>query len=60
MSPVAVLVRVAGQDAVNASADHLQERVLVEMGIAGVIEGIGKSSRQSDALIEPADGETPG
>jgi hypothetical protein len=35
---VVVLVLVAGQDAINAGADHLQEGVLGEVGVARVIE----------------------
>jgi hypothetical protein len=32
-----VQVLVAGQDAVNAGADHLQEGVLRQVGVAGVV-----------------------
>jgi hypothetical protein len=52
---VVVLVFVAGQDAVDATADHLQEGVLGKVGVAGVVESIGESPREPDALIELAD-----
>ena len=51
-----VLVRVAGEDAVDAAADHLQERVLGQVGVAGVVQGIGEGPSESDALVEPANG----
>jgi hypothetical protein len=53
---VVVLVRVAGQDAVDAGPDHLQERVLGEVGVAGVVEGAGEGPGEPDAPIELADG----
>jgi hypothetical protein len=56
----AVLVRVACQDAVDAEPVHLQEAVLSEVGVAGVIEGFGKGPGEPDALVELADGEQPG
>jgi hypothetical protein len=57
---VVVLVKVAGQDAVDATADHLQERVRGEVGVAGGVEHVGQDSRESDALVELAKGEQPG
>src|SRR5262249_37694014 len=57
---VVVLVLVAGQNAVDAGADHFQQGMLDERGGAGVIEGIGEGLRESDALIELADREQPG
>ncbi len=57
---VIVLVFVAGQDAVNAKADHLQEAVLGQVGIAGVVQGPGEDSGQPDALVELPDGEQAG
>jgi hypothetical protein len=57
---VVVVVLIAGQDAVDARADHLQERVLGKVRVAGVVEGFGKGPRQADALVESADGEQPG
>jgi hypothetical protein len=50
----------ASQDAIDAGPDHLQERVLGKMRITGVIESIGKSPGQADALIERADGKQSG
>ena len=55
-----VLVRVAGQDAVDPAADHLQEGVLGQVGVAGIIEGRGEGPGEPDALVELADGEQPG
>ena len=57
---VVVLVLVASQDAVDAGTDHLQERVLGQVRVAGIIEDIGKSLGEPDALVELADGEQPG
>src|SRR5262245_28894763 len=39
---------------------HLQETVLGEVGIAGVVEGAGIGPCQPDALVELADGQQPG
>ena len=55
-----VLVRVAGQDAVDPGADHLQEGVLGEAGVPGIVEGLGEGPGQADALVELADGQQPG
>jgi hypothetical protein len=49
---VLVLVLVTGQDAVDAGAGHLQEGVLGEVGVAGVVEGAGVGPGEPDALIE--------
>ncbi len=35
-----VLVLLAGQDAIDAGADHLQEGVLGPFRVAGVVKGI--------------------
>jgi hypothetical protein len=48
------------EDAVDAGPDHLQERVLGEVGIAGVVQGLGEGPGQADALVERADGQQPG
>ena len=55
-----VLVLVAGQGAVDPAADHLQERVLGQFTVAGVVEGLGEGPGKADALVELADGEQPG
>jgi hypothetical protein len=57
---VVVLVRVAGEDAVDPAADHLQEGVLGQLRVAGVVERIGEGPGQADLLVELADGEQPG
>src|SRR5262249_43902310 len=57
---VVVLVKVAGQDAVDAGPDHLQEALLGQVGVAGVGQGIGEGPGQADLLVELADGEQPG
>jgi hypothetical protein len=57
---VVVLVRVRGQDVVRAGADHLQERVLREAEVAGVVQGAGVGPGQAEALVERADGEQSG
>jgi hypothetical protein len=49
---VVVLVLVVGQDAKDADADHLQEAVPHEVGIAGIVEGVGEDPSESDALVE--------
>ena len=55
-----VRVLVAGQDALDARAHHLQEGVVGEMGVARVVEGLGKGAGEPDALVELADREQPG
>jgi hypothetical protein len=57
---VVVLVRVAGQDAVDPRADHLQEGVRGEAGVARVVQGVGDGPGQADTLVERADGEQAG
>jgi hypothetical protein len=57
---VVVLVRIADQDAIDAGADHLQEDVFGESGVAGVVEGLGDGPGQADTLVERADGEQSG
>jgi hypothetical protein len=57
---VAVRVLAAGEDAEDTGADHLQEAVLSEVGVAGLVEGIGEGPGQADALVELADGQQPG
>src|SRR5262249_23746912 len=57
---VVILVLVAGEDAVQAGAEHLQARVLNQAGVAGVVDGRGELGGEAEALIELADGEQPG
>src|SRR5262249_9594705 len=45
---------------VDPGANHLQESVLREVGVAGVIERVGEGPGQSDALVELADGQQSG
>ena len=52
-----VLVGVAGENAVNAGADHLQNRMLDEIGVAGIVEDSGESVRQAELFIELAERE---
>jgi hypothetical protein len=57
---VVVLVRVAGQDTVDAAADYRQEGMLGEALVAGVVERVREGPGEPDALIELADGQQPG
>src|SRR5262249_2563861 len=57
---VIVLVLVAGEDAVDAGADHLPVGVLGEVGVAGVVQGVGEGAGETDTFVELADGEQPG
>jgi hypothetical protein len=57
---VVVLVLVAGEDAVDAGADHLQERVFHEVGVAGVVQDVCEGPGEPDALVELAKGQQPG
>ena len=43
-----VLVRVAGENVVNAGADHFQEGVLAQVRVAWAVENSGKSCRQPE------------
>jgi hypothetical protein len=52
---VVIPVPLAGQDAVDAGADHLREPVLGKPGVARVVESVGESPREPDALIELTD-----
>jgi hypothetical protein len=45
---------------IDTGADHLQESVFGEIWVARVIESLGKSPGQVDALIELADGKQSG
>jgi hypothetical protein len=57
---VVVRVLVAGQDAVDAGADHLQEGVLGQGRVTGVVQGVGEGPGESDALVELPDGKESG
>jgi hypothetical protein len=54
---VVVLVFVASHDA-EATAHHLQEGVLREFGVAGIVEG-GEGQSQTEAQVERAEGKQP-
>jgi hypothetical protein len=54
---VVVLVLVAGQNAIDAGADHLQKGVLGEVMVAGVLEHFHEGPGEPDALVELAHGE---
>jgi hypothetical protein len=56
---VVVLVLVAGQDTVDTGADHLQERVLGEVGVARVVQSVCEVTGEPDAVVELANGEQP-
>jgi hypothetical protein len=49
---VVVLVLVAGQDAIDPGADHFQEGVLREVGVAKVVERLGEGPGEPEALVE--------
>jgi hypothetical protein len=53
---VVVLIGVTGEDTVDAGADHLQEGVFGEVGIAGIVEGVGEVAGQSEEFVELAEG----
>lgn len=55
-----VLVRVVGEDAVHAGANHLQSGVLDKLGIARVVEDGGEGSGEPKGFIELAEGKEPG
>jgi hypothetical protein len=54
------VVLVAGQNAVDPGPDHLEEGVLAEVRIAGVVEGVGEGPGEANALVELADGKQSG
>jgi len=54
-----VLAYLPGQDAVDPGPNHLRERVLRALAVAGVIEGIGACPCQPDAFVELEDGQQP-
>ena len=49
---VVVLVFVTGEDAEDAHTDHVDEGVVDEIGIAGIVEGLGELVGQADAMVE--------
>jgi hypothetical protein len=54
-----VLALVVSQDAVDAGADHYPKGVLSEVGVLGVVEGIGEVPGQPGAFVELAGGSSP-
>jgi hypothetical protein len=57
---VVVLVLVAGLEAMDPGADHLQEAGPGEVGVAGVVGRLGEGPREPEALVELEDGEQSG
>ena len=55
-----VLVLVIGEDAVDPLADHAQERLPGERGIAWVVECGGELLGEPDLLVELPDRDEPG
>jgi hypothetical protein len=56
---VVVLVRVAGQDAIEPGANHLLVGVVPEVGVPRVVQRFGEGPGQSNALVELTDGSSP-
>ena len=44
---------------IDPGADHLQEGVLGQVRVAGVVEAVGEGPGEADALVELADGKQP-
>src|SRR5262249_43050448 len=57
---VVVLVLVAGEDAVDPGANHLPEGGRGEVGVAGVVEGVGEGPGEPDAFVELPEGKESG
>ena len=57
---VVVLIVVAGKDAEDAHANHVDERVFDEFRIAWIIEGGRELSSQADLVIELSQQQQPG
>src|SRR5262249_33149758 len=57
---VVILVLVGGQDAVDAAADHLQEGVRGEVGVAWIRQGGSEGLGKGELLIELAQGQQAG
>jgi hypothetical protein len=57
---VVVLVLVVGEDAVDPLADHAQERLAGEPGVAWVVQRGGELLGEADAVVELPDGQEPG
>ena len=55
-----VLAFLPGQGAVDPGPDHLRDRLLREVGVAGVVKGIGEGPGQADTLVALAGGQQPG
>jgi hypothetical protein len=49
-----------GEDAIDAGSDHLLEGVLGQVGVTGVVEGVGEGPGKPEALVELVDAEQPG
>ena len=57
---VVVLVFVAGEDAEDTHADHVEEGVFDASGIAGIVECVGERYAEADTVIELSQGEQTG
>jgi hypothetical protein len=55
-----VLVRVAGQNAADAAANHFLQGVLGQVGVAGAVEDDGDDPGKPAAPTARVDGEPPG
>ena len=44
----------------DAGPDHLQERVLGEVVVTGIIEGLGKGPGRAEVLVGRAEGKPSG
>ena len=51
---------VTSENAIDARANHVEKRVLAQLGIAGVVQGEGELPRQANLFIELPQGQQPG
>lgn len=55
-----VLTLVAGEDAVDAGADHLPQGVLDEVRVTAILKDVGEGSGETDALVKLPDRKQAG